>query len=463
MSNRQDNRVCVRRGVAFVITLIFLSLFACLAVAIAATADSNLTIARNRIAGQQASAFAATGIQMMQFNLGGMPAGHAIDASHMNTLIYSHLTNVHSMTVDPPDTNGVTLPTITLKSADGRDGTVDVTIHATSDGKTVIITSVAHYPVDPDNPDAPAAKRSAMYRMGVQKQAGHLPPFGVASKGIVSAGGNAVIRGDVLSAYYRPPGATVSAVRVDGSAKVYGDVNAVDDWAGAIYEKKADSIIGAKVTGVVEPVWPEVDITPFTDYVLATSEGWKDYDGNPPFSNIRIPPNAGGGKGLTISNKDIKGVVYIQSPNKVTFSGDTTITGVIVADPPDVDNLTDNVITFTGNTSISGVENLSEAKYDGLRALTGSFLLAPGFSTVFKGNFGVVNGCMIASQFAFTGNAGSQAGGTINGGIVNLRDSLFDITGSVDMTINHEGAVEEPAGVVNNRLMCVRGTYVEQE
>jgi len=462
MSNRQDNRVCARRGVAFVITLIFLSLFACLAVAIAATADSNLTIARNRIAGQQASAFAATGIQLMQFNLGGMPAGHAIDASHMNTLIYGHLTNVHNMTVDTPYTNGVTLPTITLKSADGRDGTVDVTIHATSDGKTVIITSVAHYPVDPDNPDAPAAKRSAMYRMGVQKQASHLPPFGVASKGIISAGGSAVIRGDVLSAYYRSPGATVSAVRVDGSAKVHGDVNAVDDWAGAIYEKKAGSIIGAKVTGVVEPVWPEVDITPFTDYVLATSEGWEVYskDG-PSFSNIRIPPNAGGGEGLTIS-EDIKGVVYIQSPNKVKFSGGT-ITGVIVTDPPDVDDLTANVITFTGNVSISGVENLSEAKYDGLRALTGSFLLAPGFSTVFKGNFGVINGCMIASQFAFTGNAGSQAGGTINGGIVNLRDSLFDITGSVDMTINHEGAVEEPAGVVNSRLMCVRGTYVAQE
>ena len=462
MSNRQDNRVCARRGVAFVITLIFLSLFACLAVAIAATADSNLTIARNRIAGQQASAFAATGIQLMQFNLGGMPAGHAIDASHMNTLIYGHLTNVHNMTVDTPYTNGVTLPTITLKSADGRDGTVDVTIHATSDGKTVIITSVAHYPVDPDNPDAPAAKRSAMYRMGVQKQASHLPPFGVASKGIISAGGSAVIRGDVLSAYYRSPGATVSAVRVDGSAKVHGDVNAVDDWAGAIYEKKAGSIIGAKVTGVVEPVWPEVDITPFTDYVLATSEGWEVYskDG-PSFSNIRIPPNAGGGEGLTIS-EDIKGVVYIQSPNKVKFSGGT-ITGVIVTDPPDVDDLTANQITFTGNVSISGVENLSEAKYDGLRALTGSFLLAPGFSTVFKGNFGVINGCMIASQFAFTGNAGSQAGGTINGGIVNLRDSLFDITGSVDMTINHTGAEEESAGVVNSRLMCVRGTYVAQE
>jgi hypothetical protein len=91
MSNRQDNRVCARRGVAFVITLIFLALFACLAVAIAATADANLTIAHNRIEGQQATAFAGTGIQMMQVSLGGMPASGAADATAMHSLLRTHL------------------------------------------------------------------------------------------------------------------------------------------------------------------------------------------------------------------------------------------------------------------------------------------------------------------------------------------------------------------------------------
>ncbi|HUX16737.1 MAG TPA: hypothetical protein VMW52_09710, partial [Phycisphaerae bacterium] len=61
-----------RRGVALLVTMIFLALFACLAVAIATTSDTNYTVARNRIASQQAAALAESGIQLIQRNLGGV-------------------------------------------------------------------------------------------------------------------------------------------------------------------------------------------------------------------------------------------------------------------------------------------------------------------------------------------------------------------------------------------------------
>jgi hypothetical protein len=151
--------------------------------------------------------------------------------------------------------------------------------------------------------------------------------------------------------------------------------------------------------------------------------------------------------------------VYVQAPNKVTFSGNVTVIGCIVADQPAVDNLTANQIKFTGNVATSGVESLpAGAQYDGLRALTGSFLLAPGFSTQFTGNFSTVNGCMVASEFKFTGNAG----GTIKGGVVNLRDSTFQLTGNANLVIDRQGAVANPAGIVSStKLVCVSGSYAE--
>jgi hypothetical protein len=159
--------------------------------------------------------------------------------------------------------------------------------------------------------------------------------------------------------------------------------------------------------------------------------------------------------------------MYIQAPNKVHFSGKATIIGVIVTDQgtsvagqPTVNDLTNNYIKFTGQASSSGVGNLpADAKYDGLRDLKGSFLLAPGFSVQFVGSSGTINGCMIASEFKFTGNAG----GTIKGGVVNLGYSPFEIGGSANPTLNRVGAVDKPAGVgfVSTMLVCEPGTYAE--
>ena len=118
-----------------------------------------------------------------------------------------------------------------------------------------------------------------------------------------------------------------------------------------------------------------------------------------------------------------------------------TITGCIVCEAPAVDNLTANQINFTGNVTSKGVDQLpAGAQYDGLRTMTGSFLLAPGYAASFTGNFNTVNGCLVASKFSFTGNAG----GTIQGGIVNLSDSSFTVSGNSPIIIDRNGAVAEP-------------------
>jgi hypothetical protein len=456
MCNRRNVRRYSCRGIAFVITLIFLALFACLAVAIAVCADANLTIAHNRTEGQQASAFAATGIQMMQVSLGGMPTSGAADATAMHALMRTHLmsdfagSNMVNANGITSDANGVTVPVVTLTRADGRSGLTNITIHASGgaqDNTTVTIRSAAGFG---------AASRTATYNMTVQRGGSVLNDFGIASKSAISMTGNASItglntpaEGSVMSGTY----STTNAVQLTGNVNISGDVVVVNP-DGGISRTGNVTIGGNQTIGATEPQWPQVDITPFTQYATTTYSG--SGGSGLTLSNITIPPNTN----PTFSgNTTVRGVVYVQAPNKVTFSGNATFIGVIVADQPSVDNLTANQINFTGTVNTSGVESLpADAQYDGLRSLTGSFLLAPGFATSFTGNFNTVNGCMIASQFKFTGNAG----GTIKGGVVNLRDSVFQLSGNARVVIDRENAVEQPAGIVSSTtLVCVSGSYAE--
>jgi hypothetical protein len=455
MFNRQKVRRC-GRGIAFLITLIFLALFASLAVAIAACADANLTIAHNRIEGQQAAAFAGTGIQMMQASLGGMPASGAADATAMHALIRSHLVSefagsaMLNTSAITSNSSSVTLPAMSLTRADGASGQVNVAIQASGgsqDNTTVTIRSTATYG---------AASRSATYNLTVQRGSTVLNNFAVASKSAISMTGNAQIIGlnspseaNIVSDTY----STQNAIQLTGNVNIAGDAIVVNP-DGRISKTSNVTIGGSQTIGATEPQWPQVDITPFKQYATNTYSG--SGSGDLTLSNIVIPPNTN----PTFSgNTTIRGVVYIQPPNKVTFSGNTTIIGVIVADPPAVDNLTANQVKFTGNISTSGVENLpAGATYDGLRDLTGAFLLTPGFSAQFTGNFNTVNGCMVASEFKFTGNAG----GTVRGGIVNLRDSTFQMTGDARLVIDRQHAVQDPAGIVSSTtLVCVSGSYAE--
>jgi hypothetical protein len=456
MNARQETCWTGRRGIALLVTLVFLTLFACLAVAIAASADANLTVAHNRIEGQQALALAGTGLQLIQKSIGGMSVSGAADAAAMHTLIRDHLAadfatstmlDTRFITVG---SGGVTVPTIALTRADGRQGLVTLNIRASggaTDSTTVTIASTGNFG---------SARRAAFYNMTVQRGQTVLSDYGIASRSPVQMTGNARILGaddpddgSVLSATY----STTNAIQLTGNVQIAGDA-AVVNPNGRIRKVGTVTIGGDEVIGAAEPEWPEVDISPFKPFATQTYSG--SGSGDLVLSNIRIPPNTNPNFS---GNVVILGVVYIQPPNKVTFSGNTSIVGVIVADEPTSDNLTANQIKFTGNVSTAGVQNLPPgAAYDGLRDLTGSFLLAPGFSTQFSGNFNTVNGCMVASEFKFTGNAG----GRILGGVVNLRDSVVQVSGDACLVVDRQNPDEHPAGIVSStKLVFVSGSYSE--
>jgi hypothetical protein len=454
MDTHTRNGRANRRAVALIVTLVFLALFACMALAITTAASSNLAISHNRVDACQAAALAETGIRLIQYNVGGLAVPGTHSALDLHNAVTTQLqtawqtsTMVNQANITA-DANGVTVPTITVTRSDGRTGTIDLRIVASGgalDNTTVTIKSKGQFG---------AATNSVTYNMTVQRGASALSDYAVASKGSIQMTGNASIRGlnntvdgSILSATY----STNQAITMTGNDTISGNV-VVCNPDGTVRKTGNISIGGQQIIGAGEPQWPQVDITPFKPYATNTYSG--NGSGTLTLSNITIPPNTN----PTFSgNVTVYGVIYIKSPNRVSFSGNCNIIGTIVTDTPAVNDLTNNSISFTGNISTSGVDSLpSGTQYDGLRALTGSFLLAPGFAASFTGNFNTVNGCMVASQYSFTGNAG----GTIQGGLVCLRDSAFTMTGNTSLVIDRQHAVATPAGIVSScKLVCLSGSF----
>ena len=156
-----------------------------------------------------------------------------------------------------------------------------------------------------------------------------------------------------------------------------------------------------------------VDYLPPVDGPTLPVPGFASYD------NIIIPPNMN----PTFNGPcTIRGVVYVQQPNKVSFSGHVDITGIIVSEGNGVGTLVSNQLVFSGNGgSKLGVEALpDEPQFSGLKDLGGSFIIAPDFDVQFSGNFGNLNGHIVGDKVTLSGNTSS----TVKGSLVALNGNL---------------------------------------
>jgi len=441
-------------GSVLVVALVFLALFTALAVAITASSNINMTIARNRGESHQAGALAETGLLLLEQHLGGLEVPGSFDAENLHQALASHLVTAwnSSSMLDAGDiwgdAEGVHFPPITIVRGDGRSGAVDVFLSADGGAAAkpiITIESTGRFG---------KAARSVSYRMTTVDSWALLSRYGIASQSNIQMSGNAQVvgandpkEGSILSG----SDVEMEAITLTGGVYVSGDV-AVSNPQASIHKTGKVRIDGSEVYGAETVSWPTANpalFKPFATNVITASPAPGTV-----LSNIYIPANTN----LTFnSDVIINGVVYIESPNQIKFNGNLTLCGLIVTDQ--ADNPAANTITFTGNTSVLGVENLPPGSpYDGLRDLTGTFLLAPGFGAKFTGSFTTLNGSMVASGFEFSGNAG----GTIRGSVVNLSDSYFIVKGAVPLSFDHQNATPDPAGLIRPYvLVCVPGSYEE--
>jgi hypothetical protein len=203
-------------------------------------------------------------------------------------------------------------------------------------------------------------------------------------------------------------------------------------------------------TGVAVPEWPVVDTSAYAAYA---TNGY--VSGQPTYSNVRIPPNV---NPSFPAGTTVKGVMYIETPNKVTFSGSCVIQGVVVVKTDNqVGNLLTNTITFSGGVTASGVDTL-DASYGGLRSLTGAFLLAPGFAVTMSGGFGQVGGAIVCDKLSMSGSAS----GTLNGSVLIMKDQPMSLTGGAALTVNNTGFSSVPQAIrVSSRYSPRASSYDE--
>ena len=311
---------------------------------------------------------------------------------------------------------------------------------------------------------------------------GRPPPifkYGVASRGPISMNSNARITGvgpdnwtlgSVLTTTPRVP-----AVSLDSNASISGDVSFTSKRPDALRITGNSTIAGESPRspefaehlhyGVDPPEFPEID-----------TDGFKPYAGNVAYGGVIISqPNRKYDSGLLrnvlikantnpefSSNIKLEGVIYIETPNKVTFSSNTTIRGAIVVQNNPTGDSSTNLIEMSSNVRIYPIETLPANPFypPSLRALTGSAILAPKFNLHLNSNFGSVGGVIVADKMHFDSNAH----GVIKGTLMNLADTSVQMNSNSSITVEKLSPDKPPAGLVfSGAFAPIPGTYTELE
>ena len=286
--------------------------------------------------------------------------------------------------------------------------------------------------------------------------------YGIASRGPVEMSGNSSVCGDlgnVLAASYGEDYAleATGVSKIDGSVflpnsdasvYLYGSIGV----GGRLYSGQR-TITQETVNGQpdaykpfcfgVGPEFPDIDTSVFRPFATNAISRSTNTTGAA-FTNIRVPANTN----PTFTSCTFNGVIFIEQPNVVIFTGNTTITGVVATSPLLPGWHSD--IEFTGNTVAHSVTDLpDDPQFAGLRDLPGTFLLAPGFDVRLDDVTISSAGCMAADSFAI-GPIASVAGGPIisygQGGVQMLGNAMFT-RGSDSYTSLPPGFTPEPAAM----------------
>jgi hypothetical protein len=455
------------RGAVLIISMIFILIFSTLAVSMATLSGTNAQLATNQHKVGCALASAESGLEVTRYWLSRIiipsstPSSNyfsTIDNSLNNDLATNSISNVYTAC----DGSIITIPSVTLGSAQEQSFRAVITPMPTA-----LDPSVIHV-------DVTGVHGSITRTISVDYVFGPRPDtvfdYGVATKGSLSLSGNAEIEGpnnvSVASDVYIGSESSLSALKMRGNSRIGGSVkvgnpNATADLGAraSIGGETGQAALDNVFIGADQPEFPTPDPGYFDQYVQNVFDSNSDTTTDLTLENIRIPPDTN----PTFSgNITLNGIIYIETPNVVTFSGNTTITGIIVGNGDDEDNSGTNQILFRGSVDSSPVSALpDESQFASIKDETGTFIVAPGFSLSFGGNFNALalTGAIAGNGIEFFGNAG----GTINGSIIDYSSTgTMTVTGNSDIYFNPSGTTEIPAGFLPSiGLQYDPDSYVE--
>jgi len=372
------------RGGALIIVLLLLPILASLSVAFLSSSSMNLVQSSNLAAMTEARLVAESGLSFLLYKLSHCGMSGLLHGQALLNDVAAKLSSYDpTLSSYDPNNAAITIPDIGF--ADGKSFGGRITL---SDPDTLRLVVTGLY-TSGTGACAKTMTRQVAINLHAPTWKEKASKFGVCSIGSVTFGNNTNLSGleDANGVPYDSDGSIYSgylgagyAVSC-GSGDISGNVSVLP---GATVNVPA----GTDWDDDAEPVtMPTIDLKPYKS-LLNIPEGMPGhvttYDPNhPTYTNIRIPA----GTNPVFGDVTIKGIMYVERPNNITFSNGATITGVIVeGDPPtgwpDYYNYINfaNDLTVNGIDSPAGVETLTGDEFSELRKLSGTTILCPSFT-----------------------------------------------------------------------------------
>ncbi len=451
-----------RRGVALILAMVFVLVFSAAALSVATFAGANAQVADNLSKANRARACAESGLEIVRQWLSNISISGTTPVSQQfatisNSLHYFVAANGPEGTYSYTIGSTTYIPSVTLDSERQESFSAQIS-QLDADTLRLSVTGVH---------GTFAKTISVNYEFGAR--ANTVFDFGVATKGPLSLAGNIELEGvnvSIESSVYIESESSNLALSIQGNSQIAGDVSIVNPLAtvdlqggkAGIGGETGQAAIDNHVEFGVQPSeFPEPDPGRFEPYATNIIDSNTNTSADATFENVRILA----GTNPTFSGHvTLKGVVFVETPNIVTFAGTADVMAIIAGDGDINDNSAFNRIDFRGNVSALPVSELPQSEqFEGLHDELGTFIVAPGFHLSFGGSFDTLSGAIAGNGVEFYGNAG----GTINGSIINYSPVEMTLTGNSDLYFNRSGVDKAPAGFVPQIVLKYDpASYTEQ-
>jgi len=422
--------------------MVFVLIFSALAVSMAAMSDTNVQLASNHHNVNAALVSALSGQEVMRYWLSDLLISSSTPISQYHSAIISALKNnlidnyISNITVKPDGS----ISTVMLNSTGGCyfDGIIQVD----PSDPTILQCIITGY--------SNSISRTITVEYGIQAYEFPIFNYGLATKGPLDFPNNPTVTAVNTpweADMFVESSGNSTAVRVGGNTNFDGEVNVGNssanvDFVGDVQiagDSGQTALDNHVHIGMDSPEFPSPDTDRFRPYATGDIiDSSTDLSADNFLVNCRI---AAGTNPVFPKSVTIQGVLFIESPNRVTFSENVALEGIIVADGAVVNSdPSSRCINFMGNFASGPYPSGSE--FDAIRQEEGSSILAPGFYTSFGGNFSTLEGVIAVSGVQFTGNMDAQIKGTI----INYSNSSTLVVGNVIMNFDREGSTKIPAG-----------------
>jgi hypothetical protein len=390
-------------GLTSVLAMLFLVLFATLAVGFYSMTNSAAQISSNDDRVSRAFLAAESGMDFMRYQLANVHIPPSTPASGVLSSLFNDLqhqidgtSNMAGKTIAMGN-NTITIPGNTADRIKlDSDGMTAFRATITEWNGEIVVKIDGYY----GNTSTPLARAITMDFTRTQHTS-TVFDFAVASKGqiVVSKGDLTSIAGvDSRIAAIMSAAATAGSIKLSGGT-VGGDLSIVSGASASVTGGSAGgdstpaSILANHTHVVSPPEFPTVDPTVFKKYATNTANGAKTQ------SNIIV--KAGTNPKFN-ANDTVQGIMYIESPNVVTFNGNFNLKGFIVME--NGTSTTDSLV-MKGNLTMSPVP--SDPQFDALRSTSGVAILAPNAMLDMTGSSGgsVAKGNIMVKKFGIAGAA----------------------------------------------------------